>query len=138
MKTRDSKAYARTVRKVDRLLHQSLAERAASDNHSPVIVLNSTGEDLARRRAALIDQYGKPDVLEYTTSISLVVLAITVEAFHIDDKVTLIEEKVGQQQGLVEITAGIVPEIEYHMLHSQRKQFQRSVQEFTIGRAGEL
>ena len=94
MEARDSQADARAVSKIDRLLDQSLAERASSDDHSPVIVLDGTGEDLTRGCAAFVDQNCEPDIPEYAPSISFVILAVAVKSLHVDDEVTLFKEKV--------------------------------------------
>ena len=47
METRHSQTYSRTVSEVYRLLYESLAERAASDDDSPVVILDSSSKDLA-------------------------------------------------------------------------------------------
>ena len=47
IETRHGKTDSRAVRKVDRLLHEALSERASADDDSPVVILDGSGEDFA-------------------------------------------------------------------------------------------
>ena len=117
VEARYRQAHAAPVREEDRLLHKALAERTAAVDEPAVVVLDGAGEDLARRSGALADEHLQTHVLERSPAIGRVVLALAVKAFQIDYRIALLEEGVGEQQGLVEVAAGVVADIHDQLLH---------------------
>lgn len=59
-----------TVTEVDRLLYKSLAERASSDNCSPIVVLDSSGENLAGRSGTFVNEYDEWHFLATACAVS--------------------------------------------------------------------
>ena len=127
-----------TVRKITRFLYQAFAKGAAADDHATVVVLDGAGENLAGRGAGLIDQHGEGDIPEQTLSISGVILTFVMESFQVYDFIAAVEEEIGEQEGLVEITAGIVPQIKDEARHPLPQQFQGGHADFLEGRTGEF
>ena len=74
-----------TVRQVDRTLHQSFAERAASYNNSSVPILYCATDDFTGRGCVLIHQNDKTSITEISIPFGIEITAFGSPAFGIYD-----------------------------------------------------
>ena len=114
----DSEPDAGAVSEIYRLLHKPLAERTASDDDPPVIVLHRPGENLAGRGGCLVYKHSEPDVLQAAPAVRIEILAGTVEPLHIYYLGILREKLIAQEESLVKIAPCILPYIEYEPCHT--------------------
>ena len=128
------KAYARTVGKIDGLLNQTLSEGTAPHQGGPAVILHCTGKDLTRRSGAVRHQERKTYVAQYALAVCAVLVPVAVDALHVNDKFTLIQEHIAEQQRLIEEAAAIVTQIDYQVLHALVLKLKRSLGEL-LGRS---
>ena len=108
----------RTVRQVDRALHQSFTETAPSHYHSTVPVLQGSGHNLTGRSRKLINQHHHPSVAERTVSFRLKFGTRITASFGIYNQFFLSQELVYQVDSRIQITSAVALKVQNQVFHT--------------------
>ena len=119
-------------------LYESFAERAASDDRTPVVVLQRSGQNFAGGGAEFVDQHRQGQLLDRAVSVAHFVRAVVAPVFGIDDQLVGRQEFVGDADCLVEETAGIAPQVEDQSLHTLCLEVVQGGDELVVRGDGEL
>ena len=116
--TGDGKPYRRTVRKRNLILHQPLTERSATDDRSPVVILERAGQNLARRSAVLVDQNDQFLVHKLAVPFAVFDLPVPVTILRINDHFAFRKKLPRYQNRLVEQSPRIAAHVEDQFFHT--------------------
>ena len=130
--------YQAMVRELNLLLHQSLSERASSDNHGPVIVLQRSSQDFGGRGRPFVDEHHQGQLGILSRPIGIIVSAGRFASLGIDDELLLAQELIGDGHGGIEISTRIVPEVNHQVAESLLGELGQSHEQFGIGRLTEV
>ena len=139
--TRRRQPQGRTVAVRYLALHEAFAERTASDDRTPVVILQRSGENLARRGASFVDQHHDLHILRLAFAVGVFAHLLVVTVFGIDDQLALVQELVGHGDRLVEKSARVAPQVEdqlRHTLGAQRGECPVELVERTAGKLSQL
>ena len=108
----DSQADGRTVTEVDRLLHQTLTERATAYDGSPVVILNGACKDFAGRGRAFVHQYYERCLLATARTVGILFHTGIFTSLCIYDEFSFRKEFVYHTCGGFHVTAGIAAQVD--------------------------
>ena len=100
------------------MLYQSLAERAAADDESAVVVLNGTCKDFAGAGATLVNEHHEGQLLERASSVAAELFARRLASLGIDNQLSAREEFVGHLDGDVHVSAPIAAQVDDELAHT--------------------
>ena len=106
------------VTKHDLLLHQALAKRTPTDDGATVVVLQSTGHNLARAGRLTVDEYHNRNIFQHPMPTRFHILARTVATFGIDNETTLGQKLVGDIHCGSQIATRVAPKVKDQFLHA--------------------
>ena len=136
--TRHGKTHGRAVVERYLILHQPLAEGAATYDKAAVVVLQRSGQNLARRCAPLVHQHGQIDVRRTAEPVAELLVAMPPPIFGVDYKTPLGQKFVGYHYRLIQKAARITPQVEYQTLHALAAQTCQRPKQLDMRRAREL
>ena len=119
-------------------MHKPLAERAATDDGSAVVILHRTGEDLRGGGREVIDKHDQGHVFESPGTVCRSLITGVRTAFGVHDQLAAGEELIRHADGLLHIAAGVLPEIDDEGGGTLRLEVRESGDELLIGRLAEL
>src|SRR6185312_12870141 len=93
-------------------LHRALAERARAENGRALVVLQGARDDLGRRSRAAVDQDDERFALDQVAGPRIEALRLVGVAAARRHDLALLQEGVGDRDGLIEQAAGIVAQVE--------------------------
>ena len=129
---RDGETDHRTVRQIDRTLHETLAKGTAAYNDTTILILNSTCHNLCCRCRIAIHQHHHLALLEGTVAIGGIVHSWHLTTFGIDDQVTLFQKLLRDIHSSLQIAAAVLLQVEYQMLHTLCLQLVQTLHEFLM------
>ena len=116
--TGDSQTNHRTIRQIDRTLHQAFAERTAAYNNSSVPILYRTADNFAGGSCILVHQYDEAAITEVSVTFGIEITTLGGPTFGIYNQFFLSQEFVGKVNGCIEITASVSLQVKNHIFHS--------------------
>ena len=108
----NSQANGGTVTEINRLLYQAFAKRTASNDSSPVVVLNSPCKDLTGRSRTFIYQYNERCLLAATRTVGILFHARIFTSLCIYNEFPFRKELVYHTGGGFHVTAGITTQVD--------------------------
>ena len=108
----------RAVGQIDGALHESLAEGAATDHQTAVVVLHGAGNDLGGRGTELIDEDNQTSLAEKSAGEGIKHLFRRGAAFGVDHQIFGVEELAGHFDRGAEITAAVALQVEEQVFHA--------------------
>ena len=115
---RNGKTYGRAIGEWYLRLHQTLTKCAATNNQTSVVILNRTGQNLARRGTRLVDKYCQRKLLRTTLSIAALQLLLAATVYCIYYKFLVIEELVSKEYRLIEEASRVTTKVEDERTHT--------------------
>ena len=127
-----------TVTEVDRLLYKSLAERASSDNCSPIVVLNSSGEDLAGRSGTFVNEYDERHFLATACAVSKFFCTGIFTALRIYYQFSFRQEFVYHADSCFHVSSGVTTQVDNQPLAFFMVQLCQCVEQLYMSGTSEL
>ena len=134
----DSEADHRSVRHIDRSLYKSLAKGATPNDHSSVLILNGSRDNLCSRSRIAIDEHNDLTFLELAAAIGRVLRSWGLPSLSINNQVTFLQKLVGNIDGSFQIATTILLQIENEVLHTSFPQHIETLDKLTISRSAEI
>ena len=128
----------RAVGQVDGTLHESLAEGTATYNHTAVLVLDGTCDNLRRRCRILIYEHHHLAIQELTVALCLIVISRHLPSLGIYNKVVLLKKLIGNVHGSLEIAASVALKVEDKVAHALFLQLGEGIAELVMGGGSEI
>ena len=125
----------RTIRQIDRTLYKAFSEGTTPHNNTTILILDGTCHNLCCRRRITVHQHHDLTILEYTFTISCIVHTRYLTTFCINNQITLLQKLFRDIYCSLQITATILLQIEYQMLHPFSLQLVETFQELLMRRS---
>ena len=128
----------RTVGQVDGALHKSLAKGSATYDHSTVLVLYGTRDNLGGRSRILVDEHHNLSVEEFAVALGLIFIALHSSSLGIYYKIALLQKFVGYIHRCLQITASVALKVEDEVAHTLLGEFFESLAKLVVGGGSEV
>ena len=106
-------------------MHEPLAKRATTDNRATIVILQGSGQNLTRRGTILVNQYGNLQILRRAHAVGILTQLTMVAILGVDNQLLLVQELVGDEDGLIEEPARVAAQVENQFRHPLTTQFQQ-------------
>ena len=121
-----------------RLLHESLAKRAAPDDGGAVVVLHGSREYFRCRCRCLVDEHYERYMLIRPTSVAAVFLSWRFPSLGIYDESSLGQEFICHLISRVEESSEVAPQVDDQVFHTLLRQFGQGYEQFGISILSEV